>query len=144
MPQKRKIKIAVIDGQGGGIGQSLVSGLKENYGSNLEIIALGTNAAATQSMLKAGADAAATGENAIIYNSDRVDIITGPIGIILANSMLGEYTPDMAKAVGGSHTEKILIPVQKCRIVIAGTTQITMKALIDDAVARIGMMTGLN
>ena len=144
MTRKKEFKIAVIDGQGGGIGQSLISGLKNNYGSYVEIIALGTNAAATQSMLKSGADAAATGENAIIFNSDKVDIITGPMGIILANSMLGEYTPAMARAVGDSPTEKVLIPVQKCGISIAGSTQMTMQALIDDAVARIGMIIGFN
>ncbi len=140
MPQGNKIRIAVIDGQGGGIGQTLISGLKKSYGSRIEVIALGTNAAATQLMLKAGADSAATGENAIVFNSGKVDIITGPMGIILANSMLGEYTPAMAEAVGGSSCEKVLIPVAKCRITIAGSTSIPIQALIDDAVTGIGIL----
>jgi len=134
------LKIAVIDGQGGGVGRSLVAGLKENYGSDAEIIALGTNALATSSMMKAGADTGATGENAIIFNAGKVDLITGPIGIILANSMLGELTPAMAAAVGESACEKVLIPIQKCSITIAGSESMPMQMLIEDAVKRIGAL----
>lgn len=135
------MKIAVIDGQGGGVGRSLVTGIKECYGTDIEIIALGTNTMATSTMLKAGADAGATGENAIVINAEKVDLITGPIGIILANSMLGELTPAMARAVGESPCEKILIPIQKCRITIAGNESIPMQMLIDDAIKQIGRFT---
>ena len=134
------MKIAVIDGQGGGVGKSLVAGLKEQYGSAIEIIALGTNALATSSMMKAGADAGATGENAIVFNAGKVDLITGPIGIILANSMLGEMTPAMARAVGESSSEKILIPIQKCHITIAGNESMPMQMFISDVIKRIGKL----
>ena len=132
-----KLKIAVIDGQGGGIGSSLVAGLREHYGEKVEILAIGTNVQATSSMLKAGADLGATGENAIIVNAAKVDIIAGPIGIILANSMLGELTPAMAGAIGESSCEKILVPIQKCRITIAGTEPMPMQMLITDAISKI-------
>ena len=132
-----KLKIAVIDGQGGGVGRSLVAGLKERFDTKIEIIAIGTNVQATSSMLKAGADLGATGENAIIFNAGKVDIITGPIGIILANSMLGELTPAMAGAIGESSSEKILVPIQKCRITIAGSEPMPMQMLITDAIRQI-------
>lgn len=134
------MKIAVIDGQGGGVGRSLVTGLKEQFGTALEIIALGTNALATSSMMKAGADAGATGENAIIFNVGKVNLVTGPFGIIMANSMLGEVTPAVARAVGESSCKKILIPIQKCNIEIAGIESMPMQSLIDDAVKRIGRL----
>ncbi len=134
------MKIAVIDGQGGGVGKSLVTGLKEHYDTDIEIIALGTNATATSTMLKAGADTGATGENAIVFTAGKVDLITGPIGIIIANSMLGELTPVMARAVGESPCEKVLIPIHKCRITIAGNESMPMQILIGDAIKQIGKL----
>jgi len=134
------MKIAVIDGQGGGVGRSLVAGLKEKLGDSVMIMAFGTNSLATSAMLKAGAHTGATGENAIILNASRVDIIAGPIGIILANGMLGELTPAMARAIGESPSPKVLIPIQKCNISIAGSESMPMQKLIEDAVERIAAL----
>jgi N-acetylglutamate synthase/N-acetylornithine aminotransferase len=130
----------VIDGQGGGLGKSIVEQLKLlKREINCEIIAAGTNSAATAAMLKAGADAAATGENAIIYNSGKADIIAGAIGICFANSMRGEISPDIALAVAGSGAVKILIPIpsSKCNINIMGISEKSMAQYIAEAVERI-------
>ncbi|MDD4328181.1 MAG: DUF3842 family protein, partial [Eubacteriales bacterium] len=107
------MKIAVIDGQGGGIGKALVERIKKTIPQAL-IIALGTNAVATGIMLKAGADKGATGDNAIIWNSNRVDIIIGAFGIIAGGSMMGELSDQVAAAVSHSDARKILIPLDKC------------------------------
>ncbi len=132
------MKIAVIDGQGGGMGRAIVENLRERFGKAVSITALGTNTLATAAMLKAGADEGATGENAIVYNSSKVDIIMGAIGIVAANSMLGELTPAMAAAVAGSPAKKVLIPVNKCNIQIAGVPDLTLQQYIDEAVSMIG------
>ena len=127
------MKILIIDGQGGGVGKALVERLKLEF-PNQPLIALGTNVMATAAMLRAGADQGATGENAIAYNAADADIILGPIGILAANSMLGELTPAMAGAIGASGALKILVPVGKCRVQVAGSTELVMSAAIDDAV----------
>ena len=132
------MKIAVIDGQGGGMGRAIVENLRERFGKAVSITALGTNTLATAAMLKAGADEGATGENAIVYNSTKVDIIMGAIGIVAANSMLGELTPAMAAAVAGSPAKKVLIPVNKCNIQISGVPDLTLQQYIDEAVSMIG------
>lgn len=126
--------ILVIDGKGGGMGSAMVTKLKSALSSS-RIIALGTNALATSAMLKSGADDGATGENAIIYNCRTADIICGPVGIVLANSMLGEVTAAMAAAVTQSNAEKILIPAAKCSVTIAGIRSMTMAQYIDEAIA---------
>ncbi|MEZ0537858.1 DUF3842 family protein [Caldicellulosiruptoraceae bacterium PP1] len=131
------MRIAVIDGQGGGIGKAIIEKLREETGSNVEIIALGANALATSLMLKAGADEGASGENAIVYNADKVDIIVGTIGIISANSMLGEITPNMAKAISESRAKKILIPMNKCNIFIVGVHEDNLSNYINEAVKTI-------
>ncbi len=131
------MNIAVIDGQGGGIGRNLILNLKQNLPESVNIIALGTNALATSSMMKAGADDGATGENAIKFMVPKVDLIVGPIGIIVGNSMLGELTPVMAEAIGSSPCRKILIPVQKCNISIAGSENKGMQILVDDLVKEV-------
>lgn len=113
------IKIVVIDGQGGGIGKALIGKLKNEF-PEARLTALGTNAAATGQMLAAGADEGATGENAIVLNSRDADLIMGTLGIVVANSMLGELTPAMAVAIGESRALKILVPVNRCGIHIAG------------------------
>lgn len=128
------MKIIVIDAQGGGLGKAITEKLKEKVPS-AKIIALGTNTVATGAMKKAGALQAATGENAIIYNVQRADIIIGGIGIIAANSMLGEITPKMAEAVSSSNALKVLIPIGKCRILIPGSQSFTIGELIDQAIA---------
>jgi len=128
------MRIAVIDGQGGGMGKTIVEKLRVEFGHDLEILALGTNALATALMLKAGANEGASGENAIAYNSPKVDVIMGPIGIIAANSMLGELTPTIAKAIAESPAKKILIPINKCNIQIAGVKNEPLPNQIDSAV----------
>lgn len=129
------MRIAVVDGQGGGIGKALVEKLRRGLPEDIEIIALGTNSLATSVMLKAGANEGATGENAIIYNAARVDVIFGAIGIIAANSMLGELTPAMANAIADSPAQKLLLPLNKCNINIVGVDKsMPMPHLIDKAV----------
>lgn len=131
------MRIAVIDGQGGGIGKALVEKLKKECGGEVEILALGTNALAAALMIKSGAHEGASGENAIVYNAPRVDVITGPIGIISANSMLGELTPRMAAAISESSAKKVLIPLNRCNVAIAGVREEPLPQLIEDAVAMI-------
>ncbi len=121
------MKIAVIDGQGGGLGKSIIEKLKNTCEEGIQIIALGTNSIATANMIKAGAKDGATGENPIVYNAPRVDIIMGPIGIIVANSMLGELTPKMAQAITESSAAKVLIPFNKCSVYVTGVVEDTMQ-----------------
>lgn len=128
------MRIAVIDGQGGGMGKAMVEKLRSEFGEGIEIIALGTNALATALMLKAGANEGASGENAIVFNAQRVDVIMGAVGIIAANSMLGELTPLMAKAIAESPAKKVLIPLNKCNIQIAGTRSMPFPHHINDAI----------
>ena len=130
--------IAVIDGQGGGIGRSIVEKLRRDLPEDVEIVALGTNSLATASMIKAGANEGATGENAVVWNASRADIIVGVIGIIAANAMLGELTPLMARAVAESPARKFLLPLSRCNIEIVGTDKNEpMPILIDRAVRQI-------
>jgi hypothetical protein len=131
------MKIAVIDGQGGGLGRSIIERIRSEIGSDIEIIALGTNSLATSGMIKAGADKGATGENAIVVGSRGADLIIGPIAIILPDSMLGEITGKMAGAVAGSRAEKLLLPLNKCGVTIAGTAEYSIKQLIDDTIKKI-------
>ena len=105
--------ILVVDGQGGGIGKSIIEAIKKAIPDSY-IIAVGTNSTASINMKKAGADAVATGENPVIYNSTCVDVIVGPIGIVFGNSMYGEISPAMASALGSSKAQKFLIPVSQC------------------------------
>ena len=131
------MKIAVVDGQGGGIGKAVVERLRSRYADTINITALGTNALATSAMLKAGADEGATGENAVIYNADKVDIIIGVVGILAANSMLGELSAAMAEAIAGSPALKILIPLNKCSIQVTGIKDMTLIQFIDEALEMI-------
>lgn len=128
------MKIAVIDGQGGGIGKAIVERLRSGLGNEIEIVALGTNPLATNLMLKAGANVGASGENAIVFNSSKVDIIVGSIGIIAANSMMGELSPTMAKAIAESTAKKVLVPLNRCSIFIAGAKNEPLPHYIEDAV----------
>ena len=116
------MRILVIDAQGGGIGRMLISELRRSI-PDADITAVGTNSAAASAMLKAGADRAATGENAVIVGCRRADVIVGPIGIVIADAMLGEVTAAMAAAVGSAEAERVLIPFQNCGSSIVGVTE---------------------
>lgn len=129
--------IAVIDGQGGGIGSFIIRALRESFGESVEIIALGTNSTATSAMLKARANKGATGENAIVWNTPRVDIITGPLSIVLANSMLGELTARMAEAVSSSPAKRMLLPLNQEHVEIVGVAREPLPHLIEKLAARI-------
>lgn len=128
------MKIAVIDGQGGGIGKNIVESIKSNINDDIEIIALGTNSIATSTMLKSGAHKGATGENAIKVMSNKVDIITGPIAILVANSMMGEISPPISEAISNSEAIKYLLPLNRCNINIAGIKSQKINDLIEDLI----------
>lgn len=139
------MSIYVLDGQGGGIGRSLIEKMKAEL-AGVRVIAVGSNAMATSAMLKGGADAGATGENAVVYCCKQAledDIITGPIGIVMANAMLGEFTPDMARAVSESRAHKVLVPVSRCRATVAGVTEKPLSAYVEDAVAAVKKRIGV-
>ena len=124
----------VMDGQGGGIGAAIIKGLREKYGNDLEIYALGTNSIATSNMMKSGANKGATGENAIIRNCTIVDIIIGPVAIIMANAMMGEVTAGMSEAVCSSPARKILIPLTQENVDIVGITGEPLPHMVQKAV----------
>ena len=115
--------VLVLDGQGGGVGSQLVKLLGPRLPEDCRLLCVGTNVAATTAMLRAGAPEGATGENAVIYNAARADLILGPVGVILANGILGEVSPAMASAVSGSGAVKILIPSASCGVYMAGTEE---------------------
>ena len=127
------MKVVVIDGQSGRMGQVLIERVKA-AALPCDIVAVGTNAIATSAMLKAGADAGATGENPVLVNCRDADVIAGPIGILAADSLLGEVTPAMALGVGQSPARKLLLPVNHCNNVVVGTQSMTLSKLMDEAV----------
>jgi len=130
----------VVDGQGGGIGGALIKSLRKGLGNDIEVLALGTNSIATSRMMKMGANRGATGENAIVRTSAEVDIIIGPLAIIVANSMMGELTSKMAEAIGSSRAMKILIPLTQENTVIAGVRKQPLPHLVDQVVGMIKEM----
>ena len=130
------MNILIIDGQGGGVGRQLVENIKKTF-PDQTVTAVGTNALATQAMLKAGADNAATGENAVAVGCRTADMIIGPIGIAIADSLWGEITPQMALAVGQSNAVRILLPMNLCKNYIAGVDRINTSAIIDDCLVKI-------
>ena len=133
--------IAVIDGQGGRMGALLVESMRRaGIGAPHRVLAIGTNALATSAMLKAGADQGATGANPVIVACRTADLIVGPIGILMADALLGEITPEMAVAVGRSAATKLLLPVNQCSSIVAGTQQMTLAQLIDSAVSQIAAL----
>ncbi|MDA8433486.1 MAG: DUF3842 family protein [Nitrospiraceae bacterium] len=134
------LRIAVVDGQGGGIGALVVKRLRDEFKDAVEIIALGTNAAATTSMMKARANKGATGENAIVVNAQRVDVIVGPLSIALPDAMLGEVTAKMASAVVASQARTILLPLNQEEVEIAGAAKEPLPHMIEHIVSRIKEM----
>ncbi|MGI9950995.1 DUF3842 family protein [Moorellaceae bacterium AZ2] len=131
------MRIAVIDGQGGGIGKHITSKIRKELPPEVEILALGTNAMATAAMLKAGANEGATGENAVVRNVSRVDVIVGSLAIVLAESMLGEVTPRMAASVAASPALKLLLPLNRSGVEIIGVNDEPLPHLIDALVVRL-------
>ncbi len=131
------MKIAVIDGQGGGIGRIIVEKLRQELGNSCHIIGLGTNAVASSLMLKAGANEGASGENAVIQCAPRVDVIAGSISIIAAHSFLGELTPRMAEAIASSNAVKVLLPLNRYNLEISGVADQPLPLQVSSLVARV-------
>lgn len=136
MKRTNRPVIMVIDAQGGGLGKQLIAGIRREA-EEVRILAVGTNSAATAAMLKAGADEAATGENSVLVASRRADVIIGPVGMVIADSMLGEITPAMARAVAQAEAVRIMIPFNSCDNYIVGVSDFTTSNLIRDAVSRL-------
>ena len=133
----KTMKIAVVDGQGGGIGSAVIKRLREEFGESVQVIALGTNSIATSQMLKARANKGATGENAIIQTAAKMDFIVGPIGIVLAQAMMGEVTPAIAQAVAESPALKLLLPLSQERVEIMGFVSEPLPHLVDKIILRL-------
>ena len=136
------MNVVIIDGQGGKMGQMIIERIK-SAGIPCNLTAVGTNSIATSAMLKAGADAGATGENPVVAASRNADVIIGPIGIISADSLLGEVTPIMAVAVGQSRAKKLLLPVNLCNNIIVGTAAMPLAKLIAEAVEELAGICGV-
>ena len=132
--------ILVVDGQGGGLGRLLVRELKGAF-PQAEIAAVGTNSTAANAMMKAGADFAATGENAVVVNCRHADIIVGAVGIVIADSMWGEITPRMAQAVGQSDARRVLIPINLCSNLVVVVSEMSMSKLVQAAVDTVRRLT---
>ncbi len=130
------MNLLVIDGQGGQLGSTVIKSVMQRF-PNLNITAVGTNANATAAMVKAGAKKAATGENPVIVTAKKADIIIGPIGIVIADSMLGEITAKMAEAVGSADAVRILIPMNKCENIVAGVQSVSVTVLIEDSMKKL-------
>ncbi len=124
-------KIGVVDGQGGGIGAAIIKKIKAVFGESVEIVALGTNAIATAQMLKAKANRGASGENAILQTAGKMDLIVGPLSIVLANAMMGEVTPRIAAAVAECRAPKLLVPLTQENIVVVGLSPAPLPHLVD-------------
>ena len=130
------MNVLIIDGQGGQLGSQIIKAIVNRF-DDLKITAVGTNATATTAMVKAGADRAATGENPVMVACRKSDVIIGPIGIVIADSLYGEVTPKMAMAVGQADAARILLPVNKCDNLIAGVPDLTVSTLINDVIAKL-------
>lgn len=128
------MEVVVVDGQGGGIGKNIIQAIKEHI-SDITVIGVGTNSIATTNLKKGGADIIATGENAVIYNVMHADVVIGPIGIAFANSMYGEITPQIARAVSESEAMKYLIPISKCTAHVVGVEPKSIPQYIEDLIS---------
>ena len=136
------VKIAVVDGQGGGIGSLIVKRLRDEFGDGIEILALGTNAAATSAMMKSRANKGATGESAIIWNLNRVGLIIGPLSIVLPNAMLGELTPKIAEAIVASDVKRILLPLNQEGIDMIGVAKEPLPHMIEEVIEKVRQEVG--
>ena len=134
-------RIMVVDAQGGGLGRQLISTIRKEL-PQVHILAVGTNSIATAAMLKAGADEAATGENAVLAASRKADIIIGPIGMVIADSMLGEITPKMACAIAQADAKRVMIPFCSCDNYIAGVSDTRTSSLVSDALEKLKELAG--
>jgi hypothetical protein len=132
-PSSRKT-VCIIDGQGGGIGSTIIKRIKVHFGESVEIIALGTNAIATAQMLKAGANRGASGENAIVRTVARVDLVVGTLGIMLAHAMMGEVTPKMAAAVSGCAAAKLILPISQENVDLIGVSDDPLPHMVETLV----------
>ena len=126
--------IGIIDGQGGGIGSTIIKQIKAHFGESVEIIALGTNAIATAQMLKARANRGASGENAIVRTVARVDVVVGTLGIMLAHAMMGEVTPKMAEAVSGCAATKLILPISQENVDLIGVSKDPLPHMVETLV----------
>src|SRR5512143_496181 len=133
----KKKSIAVIDGQGGGIGGVIIKRLREAFSEEIEVVALGTNAMATGALLKAGANRGASGENAIVQTVRTGDIVVGAVGIVIANSMMGELTPKMAESIASSPALKCLLPLKTSEVEIIGAPREPLPHLVEQLIKRI-------
>ena len=129
------MKIAVIDGQGGGIGAAVIKRIREVFGEKIEVWALGTNAIATSLMMKAGANRGATGENAVCHSVEQVDAVIGPISILLCNAMMGEVTPRMVRSIGSTQACKLVLPLTQEPLVVVGTVREPLPHLVEKLVS---------
>lgn len=130
------MNLLVIDGQGGQLGSQIIKAVNSRY-ADIAVTAVGTNSTATAAMLKAGAKNAATGENPVVVACRKADVIIGPIGIVIADALLGEITPKMAIAVSQSRATRILIPINKCENIVAGVSNLSTSELIDDTLKKL-------
>ena len=133
------MEILVIDGQGGRIGQQLIKAILTRY-PQVEVTAIGTKSLATSAMLKGGASQGATGENALLVACRRADVILGPLGIVIADALMGEISPAMAVAVGQARARRILIPLNQCDNLVAGVAELPVARLLESAVAELGKL----
>lgn len=135
------MNLLVVDAQGGGIGKQVIQAVKKEF-QEITVTAVGTNSYAMSVMLKAGADYAATGENAVVVGCRTADVIIGPIGIVIADSLFGEITPEMAKAIGQSRARRILIPMNHCDNIIVGVDDLKTSRLIECVVQELREFMG--
>lgn len=136
------MRVLVVDGMGGRIGQEVVARLRAAFGERVEVLAIGTNSTATTAMLKAGANRGATGENALRVTVREADVVIGPLSLLVPDSMMGEVTAAMAQALAASSARKVMLPLTNPRIDLVGVTKTPLPHLLDEAIAVVSSMLG--